>query len=485
MEAFTTYLDVKTKSQNWCDKMQKVGLLTPEQFDQCISTFKDASSGTLPKEFKTPPTGLSHNYSLYNTNTHNELTSNITNENTNTIMLTTNNGATLACKPDNTIYIVSNINDPNINQKDLYFTLNPQSTDNTYAILSPYGHFLIANTDYTATFTGTSLGPSATWNITKIHTTNTTGLENSTILIGSFQYNDFHVIYDEASNMLKIVYGTNDDMQWTMNTKLQTTAESSNIIGAEYYVAKENIIHKIKTVYVRKICIQATLNSFKALNKQISDNFTNISNYLYNKLNNEQNLFRLSSLDYQTRIKSIADNSMLNDTVRASLVANIPKPSGMDITNEDITMVINNITNTKNEFLNNLQNNIINPLTTELNNLNTLTLDNEYDTYIQSLKTELDNVNDRIKQNNMIMSRQKDSYNKINNTYSQQLHEQENISNKDTITSINTEQLNKFNTQNVYLNKLYPIGILILALLCLYIGYITAIKFRETIWNKY
>ena len=91
IETYANYQDVKTKTQNWCKKMFNVKLLTPDQFDSCIATFQDATSGVLPKEFKTPSTGLGRNYSLYNYGSK-ELTSNVTGENSNTIMLVNNEG---------------------------------------------------------------------------------------------------------------------------------------------------------------------------------------------------------------------------------------------------------------------------------------------------------------------------------------------------------------------------------------------------------
>lgn len=54
LEPFANYQDVKTKTINWCKKMQSVGLLTPDQYNQCVGTFKDVTKGILPKEFKVP-----------------------------------------------------------------------------------------------------------------------------------------------------------------------------------------------------------------------------------------------------------------------------------------------------------------------------------------------------------------------------------------------------------------------------------------------
>ena len=192
MEYFTNQQDIKTKTINWCDKLHKSGLLTPDQFNQCITTFNDASSGLLPKDFKTPQTGLNRNYSLYNTQQR-ELSSKINSENSrssgdadnisNDIMLSTHDGLTLACKNDNTVYLVSNINDATVKQNELYFTLVPQNTNTdtnatVYALLSPYGKYLIVNTDYGVSFTGSSVGPMASWNIVKIDTSTSSNTNN-------------------------------------------------------------------------------------------------------------------------------------------------------------------------------------------------------------------------------------------------------------------------------------------------------------------
>jgi len=480
------YQDVKTKTLNWCDKMQKVGLLTPDQFNQCVATFKDATSGLLPKDFETPQTGMPRNYSLYNTESK-ELTADITGDNTNTIMLSNIDGLTLACKPDNSIYLVANINDPNTNQKELYFTLVPQSED-IYSILSPYGKYLIANTDYGASFTGTSIGPMASWNITKIKKLENSGDSSNTVVIESRQYSNFRLLYDNAINSLRIVYGNTDDMVWLMNSKLQESSgakSNDNFNGAEYYVAKENILQKIKTIGIQKICINAAIETFSRLSSIISNNFNNIVSYVNNKLADEQNIYRLSSLDYKTRLDSINQNSMLSDVARANLISTIPLPSGLNISDTDIMTVVNKITNVSNSFLQNLDNNVVIPLRTKLAELNSINLENDYKTYLELLQQEFDNVDNRINQNNIIMDRQKDTYNKINKNYANQINKQKKIEEVDSIANANIKMINNFSKQNSYLNKLYPIGIFILAIILIYLSYITFINFRDNIWRQY
>jgi hypothetical protein len=475
------YQDVKTKTLNWCDKMQKVGLLNPDQFNQCVATFKDTTAGLLPKEFATPQTGMARNYSLYNTKSK-TLTPELTGDNTDTIMLSTVDGLTLACKPDNSIYLVSNINDPKVNQKELYFTLVPQN-ENVYAILSPYGKYLIVQTDYTANFTGTSIGPMASWNIIKVDRVGTTA---ATVLVEALQYSNFHMLYDNASQGLKIVYGNADNMLWIMNTKLQVSGEdSNNFIGAEYIVTKENIIQKMKANDIQKICLTSQLTTYKKLYRLVSNNFNNIISYVNNKLLNDQNTFRLSSLDYQTRLNSITQNSMLNDTARASLVANIPQPSGLNITNDDISNAINKITNAKNAFLINLQNTFINSISQKLKELNDNSIEIDYNNFLVSLNNELNDVTNRINQNNDIMSRQKDTYTKFNKEYADNITKQKKIENVDDIANANIEIINNFSQQTSYINKLYPFGLFILALILFYLSYITFIKFKENVYKYY
>ena len=73
----------------------------------------------------------------------------------------------MACKPDHTVYFINNINDSNINQNEMVFTLIPQS-DNVYSIISPYGKYLMTNDNYGAAFMGTNIGPSTSWKFNKI-----------------------------------------------------------------------------------------------------------------------------------------------------------------------------------------------------------------------------------------------------------------------------------------------------------------------------
>ena len=210
-ESFTNYQDVKTKTVNWCNKMQSEGLLTPEQNDECEATFIDSDSGILPKEFVVPNTGMSRNYSLYNTRSE-KLTSKLSNENTNTVMMVTNTEQYMACNSNNDLYFIRDINDSTINQQELYFTLVPQS-NNIYSIISSYGKYLITNTEWNASFTGTTLGTMSSWSINKI---------NDKVILESIQYKGFYLSFKDNNESLNIIYGKNESIKWLMIPKKES-----------------------------------------------------------------------------------------------------------------------------------------------------------------------------------------------------------------------------------------------------------------------
>lgn len=302
IESFANYQDVKTKTENWCNKMLKVGLLTPEQFNSCISTFQDATSGVLPKEFKTPNTGMSRNFSLYD-NTTKELTSNVTGENTNIIMLVNNDGFYMACDKNNNVYFIKDINETTVNQQEIYFNLIPQ-TNNVYMIMSSYGKYLIINSgpnvgdstipegtssrqDWCASFTGKSMGPMTNWKVTVLES-NANGNGNKASF-QSAQLTNFFLssVQNDQDSSLVVNYGNDDTNSWSLIPKSTTNSNSESVIhnGIEYIVAKELLLKKIADVKGQKICVQAIKDSLNKLQILVRTNFTNIKNHMEKLLN--------------------------------------------------------------------------------------------------------------------------------------------------------------------------------------------------------
>ena len=494
IENFANYQDVKTKTINWCKKMQAVGLLTPDQYDQCVATFKDVTKGVLPKEFKVPNTGLARNFSLYNTNPHDDsgqLSSSITGGNKNNTMIVTQTGLYMGCKPDNTIYFIKNINDPTINQQELYFTLVPQTSD-IYAIMSPYKRYLIAsvnpnnnnsipttnsinaeytgndtysidkdgniipitttanmvnnipvptkiiNTEWTASFTGDNIGPMSTWTVSKV---------NNTVTFESIQYNGFFISFNDNNSSLEIVYGSDDSTMWTMVPKEQTNVNNKYGVytGVEFVVAGENILQKIKNIKVKIICLNAIRNGLINLQDMIRNNYTNIAQYMQSKLSSN---------------------------------------AATGLNENDINTVLNKITSMKDYYLQQIEPEVKN-IDTVLSSLNDDDVVIEYNKYLSDLYSELSSVKIRIVNNNKIIGRQQDSYDSVNTDYADIIQKQRKVKEADETSKLNIDLVNNYTAQTSYLLYIYPLLILILSIALLYLTYLTIMKYKVNIYDKY
>ena len=215
----------------------------------------------------------------------------------------------------------------------------------------------------------------------------------------------------------------------------------------------------------------------------VRDSYINVYNYMQVLLNQHQSTFNASNTEYITRKQSIMNSS---DTIPASaqqtLINALPIPSGINISDSDINTVINNITNHKNSYLQNIQNDII-KTQNSLNDLNMTESQymTDYKSYINYLNNELSMITSRLQQNNVIMSRQQSNYDKLNNNYSYLEKQRNKIEDNDNIIQLNTNSVNDYSTNNALLVKIYLLIIFVMALCILYLAYITIKKFGKNI----
>ena len=475
IENFTNYQDVKTKTINWCKKMQSEGLLTPEQYDNCVSTFKDVTSGILPKEFDVPATGMSRNYSLYNTRST-KLTPKLSGDNTNTVMIVTNTGLYMACNSNNDLYYVKDINDSTLNQNEFYFTLVPQNND-VYSIMSPYNKYLITNTEWGAVFSGTTIGTMSSWNVSKVE---------DKVILESIQYNGFHLSFQDEDKPLKIIYGKDESTQWLMIAKKETSENDKygEYTGVEYLVTKEMILTKIKNITIDKLALDNIKKGLITLQNNIRDNYNEAESYLQTKLDNLKKLYTVSSQDYETRINSINESSTITPDLQQSLVDSIPKPVGINLSDNEINILILNISNMKNYYLQVIQEEI-SKIDLKLSELDITPTIQDYNTFILDIQNEITNVKSRIEQNNIIMSRQKDNYEKINEDVYYIENKQNKYENLDKKLKLNLDIVDGYKAQTSLLVKIYPFIIVLLLLFLIYLIYLTSLKFKENIYDKY
>ena len=442
LEPFASYQDVKTKTINWCKQMQKVGLLTSAQYNQCIATFAN-QSGTLPKEFKVPATGLGRNFSLYDiktadNNNDSQLSSSISGGNSNNVMLVTESGLYMGCKPDNSIYFIKNINDATINQQELYFTLVPRA-DNVYAIMSPYERYLITDTNWITSFTGTDIGPMSSWTINKI--------DNNKATFESKQYTGFYMSLTDEGNSLVIKYGNSDSGTWLMIPKQASknnnnTNDTGTYAGADYIKSAGELLQTYKNAKTEILCLDELQKSIKTLQDKLMYNYTTIRASI--------------------------------DTLSSALDANI-HDSAIKKIDDYKKLYIDPITDLIPLYQGRLQQ------SNQLDINNTVA----YDKYIETLHTELNAIDVRIQNNNNIMDRQKTNNDKITMDYASILQNKDKYKKLDETAKINTDLVNGYKAQNSYLLIVYPIVIFILGLGLLYLSYITFIKFKTNIYDKY
>lgn len=493
-EGFLDYQDVKTKTMNWCNKMQQSGLLSADQFNQCISSFKDTTAGLVSSGLGTDSKyGMGMDYSLYNTRAK-QLSGSITNtnsssgDNTNTIMLMTPNNQTLACKPDGGLYQVPNTDDPQVNQKELYFTLTPIN-ETAFAILSPYGTFLATDNTYNASMTGKSIGPLSTWNIVKMTSSTASSIDVSHVMIESSQFPGFHLVYDYTLNTLSIQQGQNESMIWSISAKASNnnTPDSELAMNvSQYTVLKENILVGYKNNAMMNIVLRASIDTIKKLQTLVSNNYADITNYIQNYLQNHQRLYQLSSSDYKTRTESITNNSMINPNTQQNLINSLPAIQGLNVSSDTINQVLSAINNQKNITLQYINNNALIPLQQQISALgvNDTTLV-DYNKFIGNLQATLQDTNNQIAQNKKILARQKDKYNAVNADYSYQLDKISKLEKVDKVAELNVGLLSNYQDQKGYITKIYPICIFLLIIGFIYITYITYKKFMDNVWSRY
>jgi hypothetical protein len=485
-DGFLDYQDVKTKTLNWCNKMQENGLLNTDQYNQCVSSFKDVSGGALKSGLDKSKLGMGIEYSLYNTRKK-QLTPSVSNDNSNTILLTNFENQTMACRPNGSLYTVSKIDDPSINQKELYFTLEPIN-DTAYGILSPYGRFLVCDNNYNASFTGKSIGPLASWNLIRMNNTLNTNENVSNVMFESIQYPNFHLFYNSEAKILQIQNGNSDIMIWSLQTRSNNdnTDNTDTFKTTQFFVTKENILAHYKTNLISLISLQSSLETIKNFSEKTKNNLTDIREYVKNYLNNQKRLYNLSSIDYQTRISSISNNSMINMNTAQSLMNSIPKPIGLNLTSDIINQVITSIDNYRNTILQNINNNAIIPIQQQITQItNHDTSQYDYNSFISDLNDQIEDVNNQINQNKEIITRQKNEYETIYSDFTYQNNELNKLSKKDQVSNLNMNLLGNYQLQNKYLAYIYPIAILILFIGLLYLSLITYQKFVTNIWNKY
>ena len=447
-ERFTNYLDVRTKTLNWCNKLKESGVMNQQQYEECLNRFKENTAGIVPEEMITPEIGMERDYSLYKSK-EKGLTSNITGGDTNNVILASYSGLFMVCSPDNKISFVRNIDDPTINQDGLKFTLSPQSGD-VYAIVSPYGKYLTATDALTAEFIGTSVGNSSSWIITRI---------DNKILFESVFYKGFYLSFKDEDNSLAVVYGQNDNMNWTIISQ-SSGEEGGNVAtvykGEEYIVRKENVIDAYENAVRNKKILETLVQGLRDLKNTITSNL---------------------------EIARGNFNDMINAKIAAS-TETIEETNRETFNETFISQALDSITNLEVAYSQQLDKEI-SALNMKLIGINIAKQISDIDALANEMKQDTTDTDSRINQNNLIMNRQQQNYEKINDQLDKINVKMDNFKTGFTTSGLNMEIVKQNNAANNYKITIYKVAIFVLGLVVIYMAYSTAGKFKTNIYDKY
>jgi len=445
MSAPNTYQDFRNKTVNWCTKLQKTGILSNDQMDSCISSVSlDGSNNRLSTQI--PPSGPGVNYSIYN-----KIPSNIQNtfdvipQNRN--FITNSNGAYLSEDAHGTLYFnTANINTSDVNQPDLIWTLSQQGQDQqVYAIISPYGHYLIANPDYSVTSTGTASGPASNWIL---------NFTDTNIIAQSVLYNGYYLNFDPNSGGVTLSQSKNEFIAWTLYPVLTDNASgpsqisSTNLIQ-NLTIQKQQVLTALQTAQLRQLTIQSSLNSLNNLKSTVNDRYTRAINYVSSLIqtltpsissNNQQEIIGKIS-QHQTRALADIDGQIANYTLQLREDA---------LQNGEYNMAQAN-----------------------------------YNQFVLDLSTRTSNSSTQLTNNSSIIKRQNAEYNNYTEKLSTNLNNLHSYEDDNATLKINMDIMANYVKSNNTYNYIYPIIILVLIIGILIACYYVYKKFKKNILKQY
>ena len=315
MSAPNTYQNFRTKTINWCQNLQKAGIFSNDQMDSCIASV-DLTGTNNQLSFQTPPSGPELNYSIYNKTPVNiKNTFDIVPQNRN--FITNSQGAYLSEDASGSIYFnTANIDTSDVNQPDLIWTLIAQQTQSLqhYAIASPYGHYLIANADYSVTSNGTAIGPASLWTIS---------ITDSHIIAESVMYTGYYLNFDPNFSAMTLTLDKNEFSAWTLypvlTDTISTPAQQSTNTVQILSNQKQQILTTLQNMQKHLLALQSSIQALDQLSSIVNDRYIRVKEYILSSLNTQGTLSSDIKLQIINKITT-AQNVALSDI--ASNIAN-------------------------------------------------------------------------------------------------------------------------------------------------------------------
>jgi len=429
-----TYKDFINKSINWCTKLNQAGILNNDQLNQCIANVNGTNTNILPPILDIPRTGIQYNYGIYNVN-KSTLSSKINDSNTDINYITNINGGYLAINNLNHIYFINNINNKDVNQNDLNWTLLQQGDTNQYALLSPYNTYLIVNNDYSVTANGTAIGPSSLWTLTKI---------DNKFIAQSVLYPNYYLNFNPNLNNIELSINKNEFSSWMLYPQYQYNISSITTTSSLDDIQKQQLISNL-------------IENKKLLSK---------INIYINTLQELKNIINSKYEQTLSYIENYSLNNMIDNNTKNTILTKI---------NQSKTKILNDI----NTIMNNYNSNIL------ILQTNVTNAEQQITNFLDELTSFINNSNSKFTNNNNIIERQNLTLTNTNEKINSDQIMMDNLKKKETLSKINVDMLKSYYESNKTYSYVYPIIIFILILVLIYCSYVLYDKFIRNIINQY
>lgn len=468
------YNKLKTKTINWCNNLLKNGIMNEEQYNKCVSNFPDNDKPEIPQQLiDTNNTDISYNYGIYDRDQISDTIisyANINGEPSKCIISIPDSGQCLATNNNGSLYLINNSLDVNANELEAEWTLIPHA-ESQFAILSSYDKYLSIDIDKTINANGSEVGPFTLWNTT---------ITDNNIYFENVEYPDLYLAFTNDSKnydrSIISINSKNEQSAWNLNhissNNNNNPIKEYNI--SKYNITKQNIISDIKSNLLKIASYQYKIKILNDLKNSITTQINNIINEIGNKL--------VSDATRYNDILALRDSMLKNYNSNSSnkQPPNLPPIEGVNVSDSSILQVKNNIISVRDKYNKEIDS-IISDYLNEINAIkkNLTNSAEKYDKFKVELKGIIQSINMNILNTEVVIERQIDNINKIDNEFNKLNEDKNKIEKVRIISETNKDFVEQVYNYNYRYNLIYKTSIIILLPLIIYLLYTGYKKYTD------
>ena len=295
-----SYTEIKDSTLEWCKKLQKKGIYTEKDYQDCENSFRDLSLGEIPQDMKEGKDRIENSFSLYG-RTAEHLEDKLSG-NKSQIAIETNNGLRITADKDDTVFLSNP--DTIAKEEESYWRLVPKN-ENQYLIVSNYGKYLSTDENKRIKADRTEITPQVLWVIDR---------NNGHLSIESFH----HTGYKLSANNKNIVLlgGLSDSQKWKLKPIYSADGSLIKLFDdAVLLTLKEKLSRKIKRSLQEKYKTVIEYLFLIQLIKEIRDTLNVLlknANQKVNRINKNYNLIKNRFIKVKNKCKKF-ENITTND----------------------------------------------------------------------------------------------------------------------------------------------------------------------------